>query len=48
MLPAGTIKKPLDYNIFKENMHKVAVNPPWLTHKQFQQSRWNPYSFEGG
>lgn len=48
MLPAGTIQKSLDYSIIKENMHKVAVNPPWLSNKEINQNRWNPYSIEGG
>uniref|UniRef100_A0A915DV45 Proteasome subunit beta n=1 Tax=Ditylenchus dipsaci TaxID=166011 RepID=A0A915DV45_9BILA len=38
----------LDSNDFKNTMHKVAANPPWMQGKLIERQRWNPYSMEGG
>lgn len=48
MLSAEKIIDPFHYTVIKKNMHKVAVNPPWLSSKEINQNNWNPYSFEGG
>ena len=33
---------------FKELMHKVTVNPLWMSKKEVRSNSWYPYSFEGG
>ncbi|KAF1761530.1 hypothetical protein GCK72_009786 [Caenorhabditis remanei] len=37
-----------DMATFKQAMKDVAAHPEWLSSRQIERQRWNPYSMEGG